>query len=347
MNPLLNHHIRRPGMPSKVERGKRSVQRLIGALLLFPTLLTGCSTMSPYGRYFGVRPDGPEMLQNNSPSIPAECDKLDANGTAACLRYVSYVKWAEEMGQAYRSRATMNEWSIYVAGTIALGALAAVGGLGVVGAAASETVGLLSVSTGFTSGFFGLLNNSERAGFYTHAANEIALARAQAEEAIGHKRGAEEYTEATRILAKAMAEWTTWLETQRSEAATAAAKSAEVEKANKELADLRREVQFAKIVKVATLESIDPAEGTETEHPTVTLTTKGIDLEEYTEDLSLRIGGIDLGQRPKVTGKNTLEFTMPDCKALQDQPTVSVQLRLGDASFSGEKPFTCKKNIQP
>ncbi len=303
--------------------------------------------MSPYARYFGVRPDGPEMFPNSSTSIPAECHGLDVHGTAACLRYLSYVKWAEEMGQAYRSRATMNEWSIYVAGTIALGALAAVGGLGVVGAAASETVGLLSVSTGFTSGFFGLLNNSERAGFYTYAANKIADARTQAEEAISSKRTAEEYTEATHILARAMGEWTTWLETQRSEAAVAAANSEEVKKANNELADLRRERRFAKIVKAATLVNIDPKEGTETENPTVTLTTNGIDLEEYTEDLSLRIGGIDLSQRPKVTGKNTLEFTMPNCKALQDPPTVSVQLRLGDASFPGEKNFTCKKDIQP
>lgn len=300
--------------------------------------------MSPYTRYFGVRPDGPEMFQNNSTSIPAECDKLEAHATAACLRYVGYVKWAEETDQAYRSRATMNRWSVYVAGTIALGALATVGGLGVVGAAASETVGLLSVSTGFTSGFFGLLNNSERAGFYTRAANEIALARSEAEREIGPERKAEEYTTAAHFLAEAMSQWTTWLETQRSEAAVAAANSEEVKKANNEIADLRREIRFAKIVKAATLVNIDPKEGTETENPTVTLTTNGIDLEEYTEDLFLRIGGTDLSQRLKITGKNTLDFDMPDCKALQDQPTpVSVQLRLGDASFSGEKSFTCKK----
>jgi hypothetical protein len=344
MSPSLNHHLSRLRSPGKGYRNKRSVQRLIGMLLLFPTLLTGCSTMSPYTRYFGVRPDGPEMFQNSSTSIPAECNGLDAHGTAACLRYVSYAKWAEEMGQAYRSRATMNEWSVYVAGAVALGALAAVGGLGVVGAAASETVGLLSVSTGFTSGFFGLLNNSERAGFYTHAANEIALARAQAEQKIGPERQAKEYTEAANLLAEAMSQWTTWLETQRSEAAVAAAQSEEVKKANNELADLRREIRFAKIVKTVTLVSIQPTEGTEKENPTVTLTTNGIDLEEYTEDLFLRIGGTDLSQRPKVTGKNTLDFDMPDCMALQDQPTsVSVQLRLGDVDIPGEIIFTCTK----
>ena len=343
MNQSLDHPLRRPPTPGQHYGGKRSVQRLIGALLL-PALLTGCSSMSPT-RYFGVRPDGPEMFQNNSTPIPAECDKLDAHGTAACLRYVSYVKWAEETDQAYRTRATMNRVSIYVAGAIALGALAAVGGLGVVGAAASETIGLLSVSTGFTSGFFGLLNNSERAGFYTHAANEIALARSEAEGEIGPKRKAEEYTEATHILARAMGEWTTWLETQRSEAAVAATNSEEVKKANNELADLRREVRFAKLVQAATLVNIDPAEGKETENLTVTLTTNGIDLEEYEDDLSLRIGGVDLAQRPKVTGKNTLTFAMPDCKVLQGESTpVSVHLHLGDASFSGgEQIFTCKK----
>ena len=62
--------------------------------------------------------------------------------------------------EAYRARASLNEWAIYVAGTIALAGLSVVSGLGIAAEASTEAIGLVGVSTGFTSGFFGFINNS-------------------------------------------------------------------------------------------------------------------------------------------------------------------------------------------
>ncbi len=322
-------------LAGRLREGKSSIQRLIGVILLFPAILTGCSgTMYP--RYFGIRPDGPEILPS-SEQARTTCNAqttIDDRGRA-CLRYWSYVEWAEQMGQAYRSRATMNEWSVYVAGTIALGTLSAIGGLGVAGSAANETAGLLSVSSGFASGLFGFLNNSERAGFYTQAANEIALARTEADQMVGHSPDAESYTNAANHLAKAMSEWTTWLETKRSQAADAAAKSAALEQANKKLQDiLSNAVEFPNVVKSASIEDLNPTKGQKDQE--VTLTTKGIDLKKYEKDLHLRVGGEPYVPSPLKVDTNTLTFKMPEGKA----PTVSVQLYLGTVPIPGEKTFT-------
>jgi hypothetical protein len=227
----------------------------------------------------------------------------------------------------------MNEWSVYVAGTIALGALATVGGLGVAGAATSETVGLLSVSTGFASGFFGFLNNSERAGFYTYAANEIAHARAKADKLVTATPGAQSYTDAANLLADSMSEWTTWLETKRSLVAATAAQSAEVAQANKEL------LEFQKIVESGAIVDFSPRTPV-SQNDTITLKTIGIDdLQKHQSRLRLFVSDRLEPFEVKSTDPNSLEFKMPPGNSGQ---SVDARLEFKGVPIHGKGTFTYK-----
>src|ERR1700682_3710762 len=130
------------------------MKRLTVSAFVLSFLFTGCGTMGI--RYLGIRPDTPDLVP--SKNVSEWCGKETGESTGAkfagCVRFYQTVEWADQLVESYRSRATMNEWSIYAAGTIALGALATVGGLAVVGAAASTTAGLVSGSSGFGGGFF-------------------------------------------------------------------------------------------------------------------------------------------------------------------------------------------------
>ena len=135
--------------------------------LISTMLLSGCRTIMP--RYLGIRPDAIDIVP--SETMKGKCEarhpgKGSESLIAACREYEGYVEWANQLVESYKTRATMNEWAIYVAGTIALGALGAIGGLGIAAAAATETIALIGVSSGFAAGFFGMLNNSDQAGLY-------------------------------------------------------------------------------------------------------------------------------------------------------------------------------------
>jgi hypothetical protein len=166
-------------------------------LVLVTMLLSACAG-TPYRRYLGIRPDAPDVVTPDA--LTKECRRLHPNALAeqaACEQYLKYKEWAQELAEAYRSRASLNGWSIYVSGTIALAGLGVVSGLGLAAAASPETIGLVGVSTGFTSGFFGFINNSARAGYYTDAANKISDALAEATQKVGTSPASTTYNEAT------------------------------------------------------------------------------------------------------------------------------------------------------
>jgi hypothetical protein len=172
---------------------KRRIQTIVTGCTLVSVITSGCGTMGI--RYLGIRPDPPDALPseevktrcvseskgqksepNNQKSQPtgekSEAKDDNANNVAGCARFYQTVEWADQLVESYRSRATMNEWSIYAAGTIALAALAALGGIAAAGTASSETVGFISVGSGFTSGFFAFLDNKTRSAFYTRGGRQ-------------------------------------------------------------------------------------------------------------------------------------------------------------------------------
>ncbi|MDO8475640.1 MAG: IPT/TIG domain-containing protein [Candidatus Rokubacteria bacterium] len=308
----------------------RPSRRAIALLVAASLLSSGCGT---FGTYFGVRPDSPAITPSSN--VQTECARRDRiAGTLLaldCEGYLSHVEWAQQLNEAYRTRATMNEWSIYLAGTIALGALSAVGGLGIAAAASTTTIGLIGVSSGFASGFFGLLNNSARAGFYTVAANEIASALAEAARRVGTPPTAQSYTAATVILHDKVEAAAIWLETKRSEAAAAAAAAAQKEQATQQMQDKLALVEKAALV------AIDPASG-KAQKP-ATLTTSGVDLTKFKGKIQALIDGESA--KAEVKSADTVEVTMPSKPEGKDR--VVVRLKIDGVIIPGGQSYTYEK----
>jgi hypothetical protein len=155
---------------------KGCIHRQLVISTVLGTLLTECISWQS----LGIRPD----LPGANPSDPAKsgCQTKHQPNTReheACLDFYTIHAWSNALEEAYRSRATFNEWSIYFAGTIALATISTTAALATVHTA-QETLALLPIAGDFSSGFFGLLDNKSRGAAYTVAANEIATARATA-----------------------------------------------------------------------------------------------------------------------------------------------------------------------
>ena len=219
------------------------VRTIVAGCVVVSVITSGCGTMGI--RYLGIRPDAPEnqLSEDVKQRCKLETGMGDGGRYASCGRFYQTVEWADQLTESYRSRATMNEWSIYAAGTIVLAALAALGAVAAAGTATSETVGFISVGSGFSGGFFGFLDNKTRAGFYTDAANEIATARAAAvKEAITQRAEDVYWTKAGELYAT-VTETANWLETQRKEAAAKADVAKQIDQLNITVKDLNNRVE--------------------------------------------------------------------------------------------------------
>lgn len=299
----------------------------LGALLVIASLLNaGCGTMFP--RYLGMRPDAPDVAASSD--IQAECKhrhEVPAD-QVACERYLAHVQWARQLAEAYRSRATLNEWAIYTAGTIALAGLSVVGGLGLAAAASASTIGLVGVSTGFASGFFAFMDNRTRAGFYTVAANDLSTALAKATQTVGVSPTAAQYDEATKALADSVSRTANQLESQRSSAAAAAAASQQIQKAQRDLQEL------TKIIETASLADLHPS--TAKAGDTVVVVVAGIDLTTYKDRVRIFVGGKQTAG--EVTSKTEVKFKVAPVPATTKTDTVRVWV--GPSPVPGERTLT-------
>ena len=292
----------------------QSAVRLIALVLIVGVPTTGCGTMFP--QYLGIRPDTPGATV--AASIRTEC---------ACEQYLTHVKWATQLAEAYRTRATMNEWAIYAAGTVALAGLSVVGGLGLA-AASATTIGLVGVSTGFTSGFFAFMDNSTRAGFYTTSANDLSTALAKATQTVGAIPTTQNYDTATKFLAERISQIANDLETHRSSAAAAAAASKNVQKAQQDLQDLTR------LIETAALTDLSPT--TAGAGDTVTVVVSGIDLTAYKDRVRIFVGGRQVAA--DVTSKTEATFKVPTTPATT--PSETVRVWVGPAPLPGDRVLT-------
>jgi hypothetical protein len=190
---------------------------IVIAILIF--FINGC-TMAPS---MGIRPNPPggafsqEVLDGCAKRHPDQDKELYPQ----CIDFYSVVQWANQLSEAYRSRATMNEWSIYFSGTLALASLAAVAGIAATGHGASDALAMIPIVGGFTSGFFALLDNKAKAAAYTEAANEIGVALGTAMTNVTDERP--RYSTSRAILYQDIVRAINKLETQRSTLAAAAA----------------------------------------------------------------------------------------------------------------------------
>lgn len=136
----------------------RGLDRRSVVIVVLGVMLGGCASM-------GVRPAEPPLAQ-----------QIDNKPVTACDEFIAYFDYAQKLQESYHSRASQNRFWIYGAGILGLGAVAATGGLAAVGAATVGTLALLSISGGFSAGFFATIDNPTLADIYTIAATKVDAA---------------------------------------------------------------------------------------------------------------------------------------------------------------------------
>ena len=185
--------------------------QLVTTVLIIGMFLTGCASL-------GVRPSKPDAKYA---------------GQNSCQSLNEYMNYSRDLQEAYHSRATQNRWWIYFAGTLGLATIAATAGMAAA-AVSTTTIALVSISGGFTSGFFAFLGNDILAEDYTKAATSVDEAMADVPQIVKQADEgacANAYAE----LVKKVSDAATQLEKDRTTSAQAALLRAKTE--NKQLND--------------------------------------------------------------------------------------------------------------
>jgi hypothetical protein len=137
----------------------------------------------------------------------------DQTVRANCLFFFNVYEWGEELSEAYRTRATWNEWGFTAAGVTALAIVGSLTGLAAFGLAGSDAAKILPLAGGFVGGAAALWDNKARAAAYTVAANKIDTALAAAKDGLS----SDTYRAKAGELQKAITSAKIELETKRSE----------------------------------------------------------------------------------------------------------------------------------
>lgn len=193
----------------------RSWSASVAILLVLLGTLSGCATSRSdlWRQHFGIRPDEPSITGK-----PKSCDEYT----------LYYSNYAQPLQEAYHARATQNRLWIYVAGILGLGVAAASGGLAAATAVSAGTLGLLSISGGFSVATFATIDNSDLAQIYTIAANRVDAALKESNNILQGDKDGNRYTnlaacdQALRVLRDGVSEARTTLEQSRTNTAVAA-----------------------------------------------------------------------------------------------------------------------------
>ncbi|MBI2810137.1 MAG: hypothetical protein HYX67_04825 [Candidatus Melainabacteria bacterium] len=156
---------------------KRPSTRVNHEIVLFclsiMILFNGCSFSST----LGYRPE--LSTTSTSESIPA----CDGRGDAkpACLEYYNIFKWGEGVAQAYRTKALLNEWSLYAAGALGIIGGAVVGTLTATDNGNTDTAKIIPPVTGAFVALFALNQSDEKANAYGESIVAIEESKAAAQ----------------------------------------------------------------------------------------------------------------------------------------------------------------------
>jgi hypothetical protein len=201
----------------------------LSAALLLAMMLAGCGSFSgdiDFGPRIGFRPDAPTFQVPGAVQRPDKPDKK----VDSCTALKEYFRYAENLKESYRVRATQNRTWIYVAAVTGLGVAAASGALAAATAVAAGTLALLAISGGFTSATFATIDNSELANVYTVAANNIGKAMANVEARVTRCPGEVECAAQLAYLTTTITDARNTLETARTSSAAGALARATAQK---------------------------------------------------------------------------------------------------------------------
>lgn len=148
--------------------------------ILIAALSSGCaSTGIPV---LGVRPNQPPVSYSDDIIARCERDEPDKSGAnhRDCLYFYNILDWGQDLSDAYRTRATWNEWGLYTAGVVGLAVVGSLAGLAAFNQAGSDAAKIIPLVGGFVSGVSAVFDNKGKAAAYTEAANTIDSALAEA-----------------------------------------------------------------------------------------------------------------------------------------------------------------------
>ena len=152
--------------------------------LLLAALSSGCaSTSIPV---LGVRPNQPPVAYSDE--VIARCEKDESNKDSEkqsdCRYFYNILDWGQDLSDAYRTRATWNEWGLYTAGVVGLAVVGSLAGLAAFNQAGSDAAKIIPLVGGFVSGVPAVFDSKEKAAAYTAAANDIDSALAVARSSV-------------------------------------------------------------------------------------------------------------------------------------------------------------------
>ena len=188
-------------------------------LLVLAVTATGCASI-------GYRPTEPPVTTIIAPPAGSPAGTPPAT-LKACEEYQGYARYAQQLQEAYHTRASQNRGWIYVAGILGLAVAAASGGLAAATAVGAGTIGLLTLSGGFAAGSFAAVNNESLALSYTVAANSVDEALKTARQQHRDPNNSDTFTPAScaaalTILVVAVSDARTHLEVARTDNAAGA-----------------------------------------------------------------------------------------------------------------------------
>lgn len=144
----------------------------------------------------GYRPEF--STTSTSTSIPA-CDDL-GNAKAACLEYYNAVKWGEDVAQAYRTKAFVNEWSVYIAGAVGIIGIAVVGSLTATDEGNTDAAKITPLVTAAVASLIALNQSDDKATAYGESIIAIEESLAAADRHVSHNKTQEGFQVGSDIL---------------------------------------------------------------------------------------------------------------------------------------------------
>ena len=270
----------------------RHPARLWVVVVCLGVVLSGCASI-------GIRPPEPSLAKAGS----------------ACDEYVAYFTYAQELQEAYHTRATHNRFWIYGAGVVGLGAAAASGGLAAVGAAGVGTLALLSISGGFSAAPFATIDNSTLAEIYTISATRVDDAmkdsHAQLPATLYASGNEAACKQALNDLRAKVSDARSRLEESRTNSAKAALERAAAQQ--QALKKLAAEIQDGEDFTLGVITDVSPASATPP--ALVTLRVLGARFETVLErDMKVTVSGQQVDVRSRVqtsTGEWSVTFLAP------------------------------------
>lgn len=140
--------------------------RISALLCLLALCFAGCFPK------LGYRPEFPTTLT----PIPA-CEDL-ADASKACTEYYNIATWRAQLTQAYKTKALINEWSVYMAGAVGIIGGAVVGTLTATNQGNTDAAKVTPPITGAIVALLALNQSDDKANAYDEST--IALEEAQA-----------------------------------------------------------------------------------------------------------------------------------------------------------------------